>query len=364
MRGCPWLAILVIALAPCASAQDEINLVVWKKVNMHGELEDLASFGLLKETTCDAAGNIFTPANRKYGSAISSILRIAPDAKSYKQFSIDPLPKLADGHIVEFALEANGDIYALARQVLKYSEVQVPIEFGEMFVVHFTTDGEAVAQIRLALTANDFEPSGLAVLPRGGYLIVGSKRVADKVIVLAQLFHPDGKLLSKIDLGKEGTIASKQGIVRSLRVLRPTAIKANGWIYVMRGTTAEPVYVLSETGQLKRTLVLKRPGLEFDSPHILKNDLLVHEHSPLPESKSGIVFRSGPERVNLPVFDLETGELSHEYYWHEETIGLACYSSRVSLTFIGQDVSTFPSGWALFYARPKTAITLEEDITR
>src|SRR3989442_11709065 len=78
---------------------------------MKGELEDLASFGLLKETTCDSDGNIYAPSNRKYGDAINAILRIAPDAKSYKQFSIDPLPKLEDGHIIDFVLEPSGDIY-------------------------------------------------------------------------------------------------------------------------------------------------------------------------------------------------------------------------------------------------------------
>lgn len=346
------LTALLFALAPSATAQVEIHLVVSKKANMKGELEDLASFGLLKETTCDSDGNIYTPSNRKYGDAINSILRIAPDAKSYTQFSIDPLPKLADGHITDFVLEPSGDIYVLARQVLKYLKLEVPIQFGETFIIHYAKSGKVVSQIRLALDTNGFEPTGLAVLEAGEYLVVGFRRAGDKVIVLAQTFRLDGNMKAKLELGHEGTKASNLGSVRSLRVIHPVAIKANGSIYVMRGTTSEPIYILSESGQLRRTLLLKQPGLEFDSPHILKNDLIVNQHRPIPAENRGITFRSGPERVNLPVFDLETGESVREYYWHEETMGIACYSSREALTFIGQDVDSFPSGWALFYAKP------------
>jgi len=158
------LTALLVALAPSATAQVEIHLVISKKANMKGELEDLASFGLLKETTCDSDGNIYAPSNRKYGDAINAILRIAPDAKSYTQFSIDPLPKLEDGHIIDFVLEPSGDIYVLARQVLTYSKLEVPIQFGETFIIHYAKSGNVVSQIRLALDTNGFEPTGLAVL--------------------------------------------------------------------------------------------------------------------------------------------------------------------------------------------------------
>jgi hypothetical protein len=49
--------------------------------------------------------------------------------------------------------------------------------------------------------------------------------------------------------------------------------------------------------------------------------------------------------------DDETGEVVVEYYWHEETLGLACYAPG-SLTFIGQDLATDLSAWAIFEARP------------
>ncbi len=279
------------------------------------------------------------------------MLRIAPDAVSYSQFSIDPLPQLEDGDITDWVLEPNGHIYALARRVLKYSDVTVPIEFGDTFIVHWDPSGKLVNQVRLALDANGFSPTGLALLAGGDYLIVGYTRIGDKIRVLAQSFGVNGGLMNKLDLGHDGTKASKGRTVRSKRVYHPMAVKANGLIYVLRGTTTEPVYVFSETGSLEGTLLLKYPGLEFDSPHIFKNDLIVHAHRPIADNAPTFTFRSGPGRVDYPVFDLHTGEVVQEYYWNEETIGLVCYTRDV-LTFIGQDVSSTPTVWAIFFAKP------------
>lgn len=345
-----WVSVLLSALAVPAIAQVEVPLVISRKVILHGELEDLAAFGGVKEMTCDTDGNIFTPTNRKYGSAINSILRITPDAKSYTQFSIDSLPKLVDGHITDFALEPSGDVYALARQVLKYSEVIVPIEFGETFIVHYDRKGNMVGRVRLVLDTNGFEPTSLAVLKGGEYLVIGFARDGDYVRVLAQSFRHDGRLKSKLELSPQRTRSSNGKRIGNMRVIHPVAIKANGSIYVMRGATSEPAYVLSEEGQLRKTVRLRSPGLEFDSPHILNNDLIVHEHSAVPEEQPGLTLLPGPERVSFPVFDLETGELVQEYYWHEGGVGLACYA-KDGLTFMGNTIS-FPSEWVIFYAKP------------
>ena len=112
------LLLLILALAQPAASPVETQLVITSKVALQGELEDLAGFGGPKESLCDADGNIFTPSNRKYGSAIDSVLRIAPDGKSYSQFSINHLQDLEDGHVADFIVVPSGDIYALARQVL------------------------------------------------------------------------------------------------------------------------------------------------------------------------------------------------------------------------------------------------------
>lgn len=232
----------------------------------------------------------------------------------------------------------------LAREVLKYSDLEVPIEFGRNFVVRYEKGGAAQFQQRLKMDTSDFTPTGFAVLRNNEYLVVGYRQAQDKTFIIAESFRSDGSLADRSELSHEGTRTSNGTAVASSRVLHPVAIKANGLIYVLRGTTNEPVYVLSDTGQLRRTVQLKPEGLEFDSPKIAGNNLIVSAHSPfLKEPETGV-----QQRRDFPIFSLETGEIVLDYYWHEATLGLACYSPG-SLTFIGQDLTT-PDGWAIFEA--------------
>src|SRR5215467_524788 len=111
------IALLFIALGATWTSPATIELTVAKKMKLKGQLEDLVTFGLLKEMTCTPGGDIFSPSNRKYGSAINSVVRFPRDARSYTKFSIDELPLLKDGTITDFDLGPNGELYALARQV-------------------------------------------------------------------------------------------------------------------------------------------------------------------------------------------------------------------------------------------------------
>jgi hypothetical protein len=347
------IAVLVLTSLAAPGLPLSVELVVTKKVELRGPLEDLVTFGLLKEMTCDSRGHIFSPSNRKYGDAINAIVRFTDDAASYRTFSIDELKYLEDGTITDFDLEPNGDLYVLARQVLKYSPQTVPVEFGRTFIVHYDQDGTVRSQVQLKMNTDNFRPTGLAVLKNHEYLVVGRQQISEgKTFMTAQIFEANGNLSTKLGLNRDGTKTSNSGAARSTRVFNPIAIKANGFVYVMRGTTNELIYVLSETGSLLKTIQLKPDSLEFDSPQIIGNDLIVDEHSPLSkETDAGVEVRSGPQRRSFPVFSLETGEIILEYYWHEETLGLACYAPG-SFTFIGQDLATNPSGWAIFEARP------------
>lgn len=81
-----WMGALVLALLVAPAVPVSVELAVTSKVALKGDLEDLIAFGLLKEMTCDSHGNIFSPSNRKYGDAISAIVRFPHDAASYKTF--------------------------------------------------------------------------------------------------------------------------------------------------------------------------------------------------------------------------------------------------------------------------------------
>ncbi len=353
---------LILALAFAPGAPLSVELAVTKKVLLQGDLDDLVTFGLLKEMTCDSQGHIFSPSNRKYGSAISAIVRFTHDASSYTTFSIDGLKPLKDGTITDFEVEPSGDVYVLARQVLTYSAETAPLKFGENLIVRYDQSGRAQAQVRLKLNTETFRPTGLAVLQSHEYLVVGRQDSQDKTFMIAQIFEADGSLRTKIALNPDGTKTSNGSSALSTRVFNPIAIKANGFVYVMRGTTNEPVYVFSETGALLKTIRLRPEGLEFGSPKINGNDLIVSALPILPkEPDTGIDFVSAPQRLSFPVFSLETGQIVLEYYWHKAFLGLACYAPE-SFTFIGQE-ETSPWRWAIFEAKPAAPATLNRPAT-
>jgi hypothetical protein len=337
----PRITILAGLLLPVAAALAvDLQLTVTRKTPLKGELEDRVTFGLLKEMTCDSSGNIFTPSNRKYGSAINAIVRFPRDASSFTDFPIDSDDGVDGGTITDFDLESSGELFALVRQVLKYSDVEVPIEFGKSFLIHYDQAGKIRSRLELKLDTNNFEPTGIAMLQGGEILVVGRRVENHKTFLICEVFLQTGNLKTRFALNPEGTRSSKTGTVLSPRVIEPLAIRANGFVYVLRGTTIEPVYVLSETGQLLKTIHLKLTEMEFDSPKILGNELIVRDH-----------LRQPPQST-LSVFSLETGEVVDRYFWqHNGAAGLAC-ATPPSLTFIGQDVSHEDIGWAIFETLP------------
>jgi hypothetical protein len=336
--------VLVFATLPALSvfAQSESELVVSHKATLTQELEDMVAYGGPREMICDKNGNIVAAVDRKYTSATNAVLRISPDAKSFMRYGIDGLPELRNGDITDFSVEADGHVYLLARQVLQYSDLEVPQKFGHVYVIHYSAEGAVRAQTRLALETKDFEPTGIAVLRGGGYLVVGRRYSNELLQVIAQVFQPDGAMRANLDLGGNGTRPSRSGHARSKRVFRPAAIKSDGLIYLMRGATAEPIYVLSDAGQLQKTVSIKGPYFEFDSPHIFDGKLIVHKHGVLNES---FELRPAP-RVDYPVFDLRTGEAVHTYYWHQETVGLACYTGGAPV-FVGPDHTSPEERWVI-----------------
>jgi hypothetical protein len=162
--------VLVLATLPglSALAQSESELVVSRKAMLTQELEDIVAYGGVREMNCDKNGNIVAPVDRKYTSATNGVLRISPDARSFVRYGIDSLPELRNGDITDFSVEADGNIYLLARQVLQYSDLEVPQKFGHVYVIHYSPEGKVLAQTRLALETKDFEPTGMAVLRSGG----------------------------------------------------------------------------------------------------------------------------------------------------------------------------------------------------
>jgi hypothetical protein len=350
-RVCVVFAVVILLLVTVTPALD-LQLTVTKKTALKGELEDLVVFGGIKEMVCDSNGNIFSPSTRKYSSANNGIVRFTHDASSFTKFPIDSVESLENGTITDFELVPNGELFVLARQVLKYSNVEVPIEFGKNFILHYDHSGKVLSQLQLKLDTDNFSPTGFALLKGGEFLVVGYRLEKGKTFLIAEDFLSTGTLKTRVNLNPNGTKTSKGKTVESPRVFHPTAIKAQGLIYVLRGTTTEPIYVLSESGQFLKSIQLKPFDIEFDSPKILGNGLIVREHPPFSNESTGIIERAHRPLVNLPIFDMQTGEVTDRYIWYNETAGLACATSS-SLTFIGQDISGATLDWAVFEAKPE-----------
>ena len=85
-------------------------------------------------------------------------------------------------------------------------------------------------------------------------------------------------------------------------------------MFVLRGSTRDPVYVFSETGELRRMIKLHAPNVEFSSPRIYGNQLVVHQVRPAP--KSGVVTERAPDL--FPVFNLESSALVQQFEWQQE----------------------------------------------
>jgi hypothetical protein len=351
-RACVLLSVVML-LVTVTPALD-LQLTITKKTKFKGDLEDLVVFGGIKEMTCDANGNIFSPSTRKYSSAENAIVRFPHDASSFTKFSIDSLESLEAGTITDFELAPNGELFVLARKVLKYSNVEVPIEFGKNFILHYDRSGKVLSQLNLKLDTDNFLPTGFALLKGGEFLVVGYRLEKSNTFLIAESFLSTGTLKTRVNLNPNGTKTSKGKTVASPRVFHPAAIKAHGLIYVLRGTTTEPIYVLSESGQLMKSIQLSPADIEFDSPKILGNELIVREHppSPSPDPSTGIIEVTHPTRINLPIFSMETGKVTDRYFWYNDTAGLAC-ATPASLTLIGQDISAVTPDWAVFEAKPR-----------
>lgn len=61
-----YSAVLALTLVAAPGVPLSIELVVTQKVPLTGQLEDLVTFGLPNEMTCDSQGHIFSPSARKY----------------------------------------------------------------------------------------------------------------------------------------------------------------------------------------------------------------------------------------------------------------------------------------------------------
>ena len=320
-------------IASTVSAQSNVPIKGTQNVHLSASVEHAIQVdGIKDRMRCDAAHNIYVPANRGYSSAWGSVVEIMAGGKQFHNFSLDGVPNLETGHVEDFEVAKNGSVYVLAREVRKYSDVQVPVEFGSTYILRFSPSGKLEGQSKLKTDFGDERPSGLAVLRGENFLVTSYSYTSDKKVrMFVNIFLSGGSLKGKVPLSANGTQASNAGSVASMSVIRPMTVMSAGLIFVLRGSTRDPMYVFSDNGELIRTVRLQATDVEFTSPKVLGNQLVVHQvrvHRP-----SGSVL-TVPDLNVFPVFDLDSGALVKQFEWRQRG-ELACYDGN-TLTFMQQ----------------------------
>jgi hypothetical protein len=328
-----WAVIGALLLVSPAKAQSHVAIKATQNIRVAAAVEHAIQIDGVKDNMrCDDAGNIYTPANRGYSSAYGSVVKIMADGKHFREFSLDNVPHLAAGHVEDFEITDHG-LYVLAREVTKSSNLGEPVEFGSAYILRFGATGNLEQQARLNTDFGGAKPAGLAVLKREEFLVASYSLTSDgKARLFASVFTSDGSLKRTVPISGDGTQASNSRSVCSISVLRPMTVKAGGLIFVLRGSTREPMYVFSDRGEMIRTVKLQAADVEFSSPTISGNQLIVHQHQPAPpESVRVRVLPDLPLEV-FPIFDLDTGAMVQQFEWRHGG-ELACYD-RKALTLM------------------------------
>jgi len=348
-----WGTLSTLVIASTVFAQSHVPIRGTQNVRLSASVERAIQVeGLKDRMRCDAAHDIYVPANRGYSSAWGSVVEIMADGKEFHSFSLEGIPNLDTGHVEDFEIIDRGGLYVLAREVRKYSDLEVPVEFGSTYILRFSPVGTVEEQTKLNTDFGDAKPTGLAVLKGGSFLVASYSYTSDKKVrMFVSIFSSDGSLKRKASISGEGTQASNTGSVGSMSVIRPMTVKSGGLIFVLRGSTRDPINVFSDSGELTRTVRLQATNVEFTSPKISGNRLIVHREDPLRPWGSVL---TEPDLDVFPVFDLDSGALVQQFEWRQHG-ELACYDGT-TLTVMQQDLN-YPaeSYYTIINAQPISA---------
>ena len=218
---------LFVALCGVALGQSQIPIKGSKNTRLTPSVHDAVAMGGVKDQIkCDAAGNLYTPVDRGYSGAFGSIVEIFEDGKQFRSFSLDAIKKLDTGHIEDFAITEDQGLYALVREVTKYSDLQEPVAFGSTYVVGFDSGVRVKSRTKLNADFADKRPTGLTVLKSGDFLVASYSHWTDGTLsMFADLLSGNGSLKRKELIPKNRTQVANSDYVSSMSVIRPMTIQ-------------------------------------------------------------------------------------------------------------------------------------------
>jgi hypothetical protein len=333
--------VLCLGCANCGVAQAASPLKIVKQTKLPREVYKIVAVGGPNdEIQCDSEENVWIPGVRDYSSTVSSLVRFRLNAPTL-HIDIDHDRRLNNGSIEFFSPLRDGGVLALVRTVAEYNELDgnptVPKRYADTFAVTFRRSGEIseIKQLRIPSAAGRI--TALARL-KVGWMVAGYKDDSGSVDVQIYLFDQIGNLTREIVLPENHKKASRTGSVGTMAVIRPTVVPTSGGdVLVFRGFSNQPLYRISETGELLETTKLQPDWVEFWSPRLFGNSLLVSAGvDPEKIGDLGGIPIVRP-RSAFPIFDLKTGQITEVLTWMDYgTVG--CFDGN-QLLVVKQGVS-------------------------
>ena len=310
------------------------------------------------QTKCDPDGNVYGQFST---GSTSALTRISADGRQPTSFPLSAVADLGDQNssppaVAEFAVGTDGSVYLLLRTRHQDSGDGPPSM--EYRVVSFNSDGKYHSQFKLddGLVLNR-----MAVFSSGDLMLAGNEPdpdvpLSDRRIPFAGVFDSSGRFMKEISMprnlrspdGSQNQSAPSNNWTRRDRfAVRGSAQGADdGNVYLLPNVAGAPVYVLSQGGEIVRTIKLdsaadERLGMSVAAGRLISwaqhvdSSRFRRTAAPAPEQASTVASGDSLFRI----FNLQTGELAAEYTASADLGTFACYSYD-GFVFLRQDQAT------------------------
>lgn len=295
-------------------------------------LQDGSPLDTLGAPRCSNNGDLFVwlAPGGKQNSRRAPVYKVSPAGASGPKFSLDNAPGFelavtARAH--EFAVSGDGGVYFLAQKDGASGD-------PALYVIHFAPWGQYLGKVKLS---EMFTPSGFAVLPGGGYFVLGlardmwdtqqnSKSAANSgTRPVGAFYGPKGKLRYELNLpGAVAPAPAKAGASEGVFGPGRVAVGADGNVYVTRYKPAFSLYVIARGGSSVRSVKIEPP-----IPHAAVMGI-----APAGSGKVAMEFarHTGAAGFSIDnavfsIIDAGTGERLVDYSSSPQTTGmLGCYT--------------------------------------
>jgi hypothetical protein len=313
-----------------ATQQKALRLLNESQIRLPGA-SPLATLGAPQ---CSNNGALFVQLapSGKQNPGRAPVFKISPAGVTGPKFSLDSAPGFelsVTARTHQFAVSGDGNVYFL---------VQKDGASGDpaLYVIHFAPWGQYLGKVKLSEL---FVPRGFAVLPGGGYFVLGlardmwdtqqgSKSTANSgTRPVGAFYGPKGKLRYELNLpGAVAPAKAGSGAGTPAGVLGPgrVAVGADGAVYVTRYKPAFSLYVIARGGASVRSVKIEPPiphaavmGIAPAGPGKVVMEFARH---------TGAAGFSIDNAV-FSIISAETGERLVDYSSSPQTTGtLGCYT--------------------------------------